>query len=126
MKLAQARIVTDDAARLIGFYKALTGLGPAGDERYAEFHGPGLSLAISSQEALDLYGAGATRPRANQSMILDFEVDDVDAERTRLQALVGHFVLEPSTRPWGNRSMLFRDPDGNLINMYSVPRRARE
>ena len=53
-------------------------------------------------------------------MILDFEVADVDAERKRLQGLVREFVLEPTNQPWGNRSMLFRDPDGNLINFFSV------
>jgi hypothetical protein len=21
--------------------------------------------------------------------------------------------------PWGNRSMLFRDPDGNLVNLFT-------
>jgi hypothetical protein len=28
-------------------------------------------------------------------------------------------VNEPTTRPWGNRSLLFRDPDGNLINYFT-------
>ncbi|EGL18171.1 hypothetical protein HMPREF9413_5993 [Paenibacillus sp. HGF7] len=26
--------------------------------------------------------------------------------------------MEPTTMPWGNRSMLFRDPDGNLLNLF--------
>lgn len=55
----------------------------------------------------------------NRSMILDFEVDDVDAERGRLAGIVIEWVLEPTTQPWGNRSMLFRDPDGNLVNLYA-------
>jgi catechol 2,3-dioxygenase-like lactoylglutathione lyase family enzyme len=55
-------------------------------------------------------------------MILDFEVADVDRERARLDTVVDEFVLEPTTQPWGNRSMLFRDPDGNLINMFAIPR----
>jgi catechol 2,3-dioxygenase-like lactoylglutathione lyase family enzyme len=28
-------------------------------------------------------------------------------------------VLEPTDQPWGNRSMLFRDPDGNLVNFFA-------
>jgi hypothetical protein len=28
-------------------------------------------------------------------------------------------VLPPTTLPWGNRSMIFRDPAGNLINVFS-------
>jgi uncharacterized glyoxalase superfamily protein PhnB len=68
---------------------------------------------------MDLYGARAAVPAENRSVILDFEVSDVDATRRRLTDLVESFVLEPTTQPWGNRSMLFRDPDGNLINFFS-------
>jgi hypothetical protein len=28
--------------------------------------------------------------------------------------------MEPTDQPWGNRSMLFRDPDGNLINFFET------
>ena len=124
MKLAQARIVTNDVPGLTRFYREITGVAPAGDERYVEFHAPALQLAISSQRTMDLHGAGATKPEANRSMILDFEVDDVDAERERLQSIVRGFVQEPTTQPWGNRSMLFRDPDGNLINVFAPASRS--
>lgn len=123
MKLAQTRIVTRDVPALVRFYEALTGMTPVGDDRYTELHGGPLSLAISHEEVLARYGAGAAVAAANRSMILDFEVADVDAERARLTGLVADFVLEPTTQPWGNRAMLFRDPDGNLINVFSPPHR---
>ena len=119
MKLAHARIVTDDVPKLTQFYRDVTGMTPEGDERYVEFHGPTMALAISSQRMIELHSRGAAAPRRNGSMILDFEVADVDAEHRRLQGLVESFVLPPTTQPWGNRSMLFRDPDGNLINFFS-------
>jgi hypothetical protein len=28
-------------------------------------------------------------------------------------------VLPPTTMPWGNRSLLVRDPDGNLVNFFA-------
>ena len=28
-------------------------------------------------------------------------------------------VQEPTTMPWGNRSLLVRDPDGNLVNLFT-------
>jgi catechol 2,3-dioxygenase-like lactoylglutathione lyase family enzyme len=121
MKLAHARIVTDDVPKLTKFYRAITGITPEGDARYVEFHGPTMALAISSQRMIELHSRGAAAPRLNGSMILDFEVADVDAEHRRLQGLVEKFVLPPTTQPWGNRSMLFRDPDGNLINFFSRP-----
>jgi hypothetical protein len=30
-----------------------------------------------------------------------------------------HFVREPTTLPWGNRSLLLRDPDGDLVNFFT-------
>jgi hypothetical protein len=33
--------------------------------------------------------------------------------------VVGDWVQEPTTMPWGNRSILFRDPDGNLVNLFT-------
>ena len=52
-------------------------------------------------------------------MIIEFRVDDVDKEYERLKPLISEWVLEPTTMPWGNRSMLFRDPDGNLVNLFT-------
>jgi predicted enzyme related to lactoylglutathione lyase len=119
VRLAQARIVTGDVARLARFYEQILGVSAAGSDEYVELRMPGAVLAISSQRASDLYGARATVPAHNRSVILDFEVADVDAARRRVATLVESFVLEPTTQPWGNRSMLFRDPDGNLINFFS-------
>ena len=54
-------------------------------------------------------------------MMLEIQVPDVDREYERLHSLglKINFVLPPTTFPWGNRSMYLRDPDGNLINLYS-------
>jgi predicted enzyme related to lactoylglutathione lyase len=54
----------------------------------------------------------------NRTVILEFLVHDVDAEYERLKPFVDEWVKEPTTMPWGNRAVLFRDPDGNLINLF--------
>ena len=46
-------------------------------------------------------------------------VDDVDSDYERLKPLVSDWVQEPTTMPRGNRSILFRDPDGNLVNLFA-------
>jgi catechol 2,3-dioxygenase-like lactoylglutathione lyase family enzyme len=99
MKLAHARIVTNDVPGLTRFYRDLTGMTPTGDDVYVEFHGSALTLAISSQRMIERHSAGATVPAANRSVILDFEVADVDQERARLAGIVSDFVLEPTTQP---------------------------
>jgi catechol 2,3-dioxygenase-like lactoylglutathione lyase family enzyme len=127
MKLAFTRIVTKDVTALTRFYRDITGIAPKIlNEAYVEFPTSETTLAISSQHTMDLHGAGATTPSANRSVILDFQVDDVDRERARLRDLVRDFVLEPTNQPWGNRSMLFRDPDGNLINFFAPINRVRD
>ena len=119
MKLAQARLVTNDVPALARFYEELLGVAPIGSEDYVELRVPGSTLAISSKRSVDLFSAGAAHPAANHSVILDFQVKDVDVERSRLRELIGEFVLEPIDQPWGTRSMMFRDPDGNLINFFA-------
>jgi uncharacterized glyoxalase superfamily protein PhnB len=54
-------------------------------------------------------------------VILEFRVDDVDASYEKLTDFVEDFVNKPTTMPWGNRSLLFRDPDGNLVNFFTPP-----
>lgn len=119
MKLACTRIITRDVAALTRFYRAVTGLAPVGSDDYVEFENAGAVLAICSQQAMDLFGASAAVAASNRSMIIDFEVNDVDEERGRIEPFIGTFVQEPTDQPWGTRSMLFRDPDGNLIQFYA-------
>jgi predicted enzyme related to lactoylglutathione lyase len=52
-------------------------------------------------------------------VIIELLVDDVDKEFERLKTIVSEWVQEPTTMPWGNRSLLFRDPDDNLINLFT-------
>jgi predicted enzyme related to lactoylglutathione lyase len=60
------------------------------------------------------------RPADNHTAIIEFRVSDVDAEYRKLVDVIGEsLVQEPTTMPWGNRSLLFRDPDGNLINFFT-------
>ena len=62
----------------------------------------------------------AATAAANRSAILEFEVDDVDRV---LSSLDGEAVVVqgPTVMPWGNRSLLLRDPDGSLVNVFSRP-----
>ena len=125
MNLYDVRIVTADVERLSRFYERVTGLAITRLDpgQYAELRTSGGVLAISSQRKLDARSPGAAIPAANRSAIVDFRVDDVDRERARIARIVPELVLEPTDQPWGNRAMLFRDPDGNLVNFFHPIRR---
>jgi uncharacterized glyoxalase superfamily protein PhnB len=72
-----------------------------------------------SAATVELFGEGSAEPAANRTAIVEFRVDDVDAEFARLRDMIDEFVQEPTTMPWGNRSLLFRDPDGTLVNLFT-------
>lgn len=117
MQFVSVRVISSDVARLADFYEQATGLEarrPA--EQFAEFAGPSGKLAIGGVQTVPLPGAEAERTK-----ILEFLVEDVDREYERLMSLavVPEIVQEPTTMPWGNRSLLFRDPDGNLVNFFT-------
>ena len=44
---------------------------------------------------------------------------DVDGAYENLKRVTADFVAGPVTQPWGIRSLLFRDPDGNLVNFFT-------
>jgi predicted enzyme related to lactoylglutathione lyase len=118
--LVSIRIITDDVARLAGFYEHVTGLPVHwSTPDFAELETAAGTLAIGSTRTVSLMGAGSARAAANQTTILEFLVDDVDAEFDRIAPVVTEFVKVPTTMPWGNRSLLFRDPDGNLVNLFT-------
>lgn len=120
MDYVSTRLITDDVKRLVGFYEAATGLAARWyTDDFAELATPSCTLAIASKRTMDLFGAGAARPAENHSAIIEFRVGDVDAEHRKLAPLMVEVVQEPTTQPWGNRSLLFRDPDGNLVNFFT-------
>jgi len=120
MDLVSIRIITDDLERLAQFYERITGVGAV---RYtpvfAEIPLPTFTLAIGHTQTTQLFGADSARPAENRSVIIEFKVDDVDGEYERLVPIVEVWVQRPTTMPWGNRSILFRDPDGNLVNLFT-------
>jgi catechol 2,3-dioxygenase-like lactoylglutathione lyase family enzyme len=120
MDLASIRMITDDLERVVQFYERITGIAAV---RYtpvfAEVIMPSCTLAIGHTQTTQLFGEDSARPADNHTVIIEFRVDDVDKEYERLKPLVSEWVQEPTTMPWGNRSILFRDPDGNLVNFFT-------
>jgi len=118
--LTHACVITEDVARLRDFYTALLHVAPTRThDDYVEFGTARGALSLYARSKLDPYAPGAMQARSNRSVMVEFEVDDVDAEFARLQSLPIDWVKPPSTQPWGNRSIYLRDPDGNLVNLYT-------
>lgn len=119
MNFVSVRIITDDVDRLVEFYeKVLRVKAERPAPVFAELVVPSCTLAIGHSQTTQLFGTDSVMGANNRTVIIEFRVDDVEAEYVRLKPLVDNWVKEPTMMPWGNRSMLFRDPDGNLINFF--------
>ena len=122
MNFVSVRIITDNFEPLVAFYERITATTA---RRYtpdfAEVATASSTIAIAHSRTLELFGGAIATPASNQAVIIELRVDDVDAEFRRLAPMLERIVQEPTTMPWGNRSLLFRDPDGTLVNFFTPP-----
>lgn len=119
MKFASTRLIAADIEAMVGFYEMVTGqpadwLAP----QFAEIVTPSATLAIGSAETVAAFKEGSAEPAANRTAIIEFMVDDVDAEFARFKDRV-EVVHEPKMMPWGNRSVQFRDPEGTSVALFA-------
>ncbi|MDQ0382593.1 VOC family protein [Amycolatopsis thermophila] len=120
MDFVSIRIITGDVARLVDFYERATAVRANwANEDFAELRTASATLAIAGTRTVPLFAPGSAHPAANRSVIIEFQVDDVDRVHQNLTGFVTDVLNEPTTMPWGNRALLFRDPDGNLVNFFT-------
>jgi len=120
MEFVSVRVITSDVERLAAFWEQVTGL-PATRPvpGFAELRTPAGTIAIGAPATVAMLGDAAPVPGQNRSVILELCVDDVDAARQRVEGIAAEIVQEPTDMPWGNRSMILRDPDGGLVNLFA-------
>ncbi|UWX61510.1 VOC family protein [Chryseobacterium oranimense] len=122
MNLVSIRIITSNTESLVNFYEQITGISAIRyTPDFAELKTQNTTLAIGSTKTLQFFGGeSVAQPAENRTAIIEFLVDDVDKEFERLKDfLSSKIVQEPTVMPWGNKSLLFRDPDGNLVNFFT-------
>ena len=120
MNLVSLRIITANIVTLVVFFEKVTGVEAKWSTNdFAEIVTSSFTLAIGSTLTLAFFGEGVAQPATNKSVIIEFLVENVDAEYERIKYLTDDIVQKPTTMPWGNRSLLFRDIDGNLINFFT-------
>jgi uncharacterized glyoxalase superfamily protein PhnB len=118
MKLASVRLVAADIQAMVAFYEMATDLRASWlAPVFAEIVTPAATLAIGSAETVAQWRAGSAEPRANRTAVVEFQVDDLEADYARLRDRVP-LVHELKTMPWGTRTFQFRDPEGTLVSLY--------
>lgn len=121
MKLTSLRIIANDIKQSVEFYEKTMEVATQWyTEDFAELGTNSITIAIGSTRTMKMFGnEHPTEFQSPGNIIIEFMVSDVDREYERIKNLTDHIVQEPTTMPWGNRSLLFCDPDGNLINFFT-------
>lgn len=123
VQLASVRVITDDLPQLVRFYEVLTGATPQYlTDDFVELVTPSATFALSTPERVAFITDNPPRAAANRTAIVEFVVQDVEALLALMKAELGDdldIVQAPTMMPWGNMSVLIRDPEGSLINLYT-------
>lgn len=119
MRFTGVCIVSDNVPRLCAFYREILKLRPEEANIFEIIPTKGAVLSIYSSERTEKMAPGCLNGAGTGRYTIEFEVDDVDREFERLQAMNIEIVKPPTTQPWGRRSVWFRDPDGNIVNFYA-------
>jgi uncharacterized glyoxalase superfamily protein PhnB len=120
MELVQSRIVTNDVTGLSRFYAALVDTVVVANDYYVEVGTPAQRIGLSRMRYSDVTEGACGPPRGVElgAVILDFAVNDLDEEHDRIWGLDVDWLMAPTMQPWGRRSMMLRDPEGHLINVF--------
>ena len=108
-------IWTEDLPRLTAFYRDVMGL-PLEMEQdgFVMFQGAG-----GAQLALGVHSEVKGRAKDPDRVIVDFAVNDCQAEYARLNANGVEFARPPS-QDQGAIIATFADPDGNLLQLFQM------
>lgn len=105
-------ITSNDKDRMLAFYRDIVGLEPF------PAVGP-YGLKVSDGALLHFDTHSDTRGPAKEPgrVLIDFFVDDVKAERERLEAAGVRFFRKEGIEFWGGVISSFLDPDGNIVQL---------
>ena len=121
MKLALVTIVTVNLDQMRTFYQQVLQIEPQIYRgNYVEFTLEAGVLALWRQSECEAFGITPMRGAANDSVLIELEVEDIETEYARLKRLPMQWVQELTTQPWGHRAFYVRDPDGNVLNFHAA------
>ena len=110
---------TDQFDAMLAFYRDTLGLATRSfrpEQPFVSFEWGDVRLSISAHE--QVHGIASDPFR----IMLNFAVDDIEAAFARLRLAGVPFLREPETEPWGGIIATFADPDGNLLQLFQLPR----
>jgi catechol 2,3-dioxygenase-like lactoylglutathione lyase family enzyme len=128
MKFSNVRLLVSDFKKCFRFYTKELGLEAVwGDENgcYASFKVAegieGLAIFVSDFMAPAVGNADKSLPAGfREKSMVSFEVENVDAAYQTFRSKGLQFINEPTDMPdWGMRVVHLRDPEDNLIELFT-------
>ena len=125
MRFNMIGIFVKDLGRMVEFYRDVLGIEVKNEgEHYTLFEHEGIELGFFVRSMLpEFLEEEVTYPSGvNGTFALTIDVDDfldVDDEYERLLDAGATPVAEPKDVPWGQRSSMIADPEGNMIEISS-------
>lgn len=116
MRQLHAFLFVTDMRRSVDFYKTVLRSQPVyQSDDWSEFR--------VGQATLGLHRWGGGAAPASTGVKLFLEVDDLDAEKCRLEAAGVRLRGEIEELPNGGRLLDFEDPDGHVLQLWQPGRR---
>jgi catechol 2,3-dioxygenase-like lactoylglutathione lyase family enzyme len=106
-------LTVKDLRKAVRFYEKALGLIKKYQFKdYAGFDCGGVEIGLKTWGKLE-------NPREGEPC-LDLQVDDIDRTYRALKAKGVDFLKKPASALWGARFAVFRDPDGNVLQLTQV------
>ncbi|MGO1369189.1 MAG: VOC family protein [Senegalia sp. (in: firmicutes)] len=116
-------IWTDDIEKMKEFYNQILGFEVKNDlENYVEFKNDGVRFAICMRDVMYEFSNEYKKKPSGQAFELAFPCEttnDVDESFKNLVRNGATSIQEPHNMPWGQRTALFADPDGNIHEIFA-------
>jgi catechol 2,3-dioxygenase-like lactoylglutathione lyase family enzyme len=109
-------------AAMRAFYEGVMGfpLERTLGDNWIEFR-IGSNILALADPSVSVAAKDAPLPEGSAALQLAFRVSpgDVDACATELAERSVSIVSPPTDQAWGHRTLFFRDPDGNVLEIYA-------
>jgi len=113
LRIWDVTLTVRDLKKSVRFYGKVLGLRKKYEyPDYAGFDCGGVEIGLGTAARTGRHGKGEP--------VIDFLVDDIDADYRRLRKRRVRFIRPPRDQLWGGRTALFRDPDGNILQMVQI------
>lgn len=123
-KIRLVSIMTNNLPEMVKFYKEVLGFTGDDDGEYIEFKHDGVRFALCSRKLA--HELTDHKDYLEQSRGQSFELafwlptkEDVDITYKEIIEKGATPIYEPHNMPWGQRTAVFADPDGNCHELYA-------